>query len=356
MNLQRVCTSTLSCRSDTGSIALNMVGALEGKSFIFNGVILPKSPLKLESVIRDVFNLILGESSNTSARNMSMVYHVNNRVATLGDDLIFNSISKSNEHVLNIYMAKGTMPVGAIYLNTHSFKPTFIGYADSIKGFREGKERNDDSIIVLGMCYCHGGVTKRVHIGIVADGVSSLGRGYYVSSEAIKVFAAKMLHYVYTIQDLTPEAVDDMYRETARAMLNLNISNNMRAATTFTAFVYPVLDKAYVVHVGDTRIYLFSRKRLTLLTEDHKIPGTNTLTKAIGIKVEEPMTENVNLNPGDGIVMVSDGVYSVVKENELGKLLLSAGSPVTIVNNVLSIIRARKGSDDASIGIIRRLA
>lgn len=335
---------------------MNMVGSLEDRSFVFNGVVLPRSPSKLEEAICEVFDLVTGKIPDTLAKSMSMVYHVNNKVAVLGDELSFVSASRLNEHILRIYIAKSTTHIGDIYLNARGLRPTIVGYAGSIKGLREGKERNDDSIAVLSMSYCYGDTVRKIHIGVVADGVTSLGRGYYVSSEAIKIFTSKLLRYVYAVQDLTPGAVNEIYRETARTILDLNVKNNIRAATTFTAVVYPVLDRAHIVHVGDTRVYLFSGRELAVLTEDHKIPGTSMLTKALGVKVDEPMARSIHINPGDSIVIVSDGVYSIVGEQEIKKMLMSVSNPTMIVSSALATVKTRRGSDDASIGVIKRLA
>lgn len=349
-------TSTLFCEPDVGSIALNMVGSLDNRRFIFNGIVLPKSLMRLEDAIIEVFDIITGRLSDTSTIDLSMIYHINERVAVLGDELSLKNISRQNEHVLNVYLGKSSVPVGSIYLNARGLKPKIIGYADSMRGIRKGKERNDDSIAILSMSYCYGSVVRKIHIGIVADGVSSLGSGYIVSSEAIKIFTSKILHYVYAIQDLTPEVINDLYEETAKALADHNMRNNIRAATTFTAIVYPVLDKAQIVHVGDTRAYLFSKNDLVLLTEDHKIPGTSTLTKALGIMIEEPMTKSIHIDPGDSVVIASDGVYEIVEEDKLREILMTADNLTAVVNNVLTLVKIRRGRDDASIGVIRRLA
>uniref|UniRef100_A0A7C5Z0S8 PPM-type phosphatase domain-containing protein n=1 Tax=Ignisphaera aggregans TaxID=334771 RepID=A0A7C5Z0S8_9CREN len=346
-------TSSLCCESDSGSIALNFAGFVDDRNYIFNGIVFPKLPRNFGFVIESLFDFLQGKLSNVN--DFSMVCQLNNKFLILGEDLSVDKVISRKGSILNIYLTGSTTYVGGIYLGINNIISSIIGYADSLKGFRANKEVNDDSILVLGMDYCYGDNVKKIILGVVADGVSSLGKGFFASSEAIKIFVAKVLQHVYLEQGLTLEDLSRTFRETAKHIYELNLANNKATATTFTAFVYPVQGKACIVHVGDTRAYIFSRSKLMLLTEDHKIPGTNVLTKAIGVEIVEPMYRVINFKPGDTILLISDGIYSVIGEDELTKLLLKIRNPYDVVKTVLKIASDRKVSDDASIGIIKKL-
>jgi len=357
MSIARVSTASLCCGADAGAIALNTVGFLEEKGFSFNGILLPRSTRGLEGALRALFEVLAGKRSsmNEVSNALSMVYRLNDGVDSVGGDLEFVKAPFGGGCVLDVYLAGTAVRVGSMYLGVENVAPPFIGWAESLRGLRRNKVTNDDSVLVLGMAYCYGNHARRLVLGAVADGVSSLGKGYCASSESIKAFAAKVIRYAYLEQDLTPQALSEIYEETAGHVLKMNLANNSSAATTLTIVAYPVLGRAQIVHVGDSRAYLFSRGTLIRLTEDHKVPGTSVLTRAIGVRVDEPMTRAVDFEPSDSMILVSDGVYNVLRESEMRDFLSKTNNPYVVVREVLGMVEKRRTRDDASIGVITRL-
>jgi len=358
VGIAKTTVSSLECTSDIGALAINAVGSIEGYNFLFCGVMLPHSPRFISESLRTVFRLVTlrnVEGSGDLNREVSMVYRLNKDVGVIGSGLTYVESPFRNGVAYNVYITDGFTRVGSIYVDVETLISPFIGYAGSIKGFRASKIANDDSILLMGISYCYGSRVYRLLLGEVADGVSSLSRGYYASSEAIKSFAEGIIKYIYLESELTPETVYKIYRETAEYVLRLNLANNSLTATTFTAIVYPVMGKAIFVHVGDTRIYYFSGSGLRRLTEDDRVEGTSALTKAIGIRVDEPVMGSINFNVGDTFVLLSDGVYNVVGENEIRGILSKIKNPYIAVKRILSLCEGRRVKDDASIGVVKRL-
>jgi serine/threonine protein phosphatase PrpC len=358
LSITKTTTSSLECVGDTGALAINAVGFLEGSSFLFNSVVLPHSPGVIGESLRTVFKLLTSRSIGGLGNlddEVSIVYRLNNEIGVIGRGLTYDQVPLGRGVVYNIYIAGGFTRVGNIYINVRNIISPFIGYAGSIKGLKANKVANDDSILLMGISYCYGSRVNRVLIGVVADGVTSLGRGYYASSEAIKFFTEGITRYVYLEGDLTPEAVHGIYRETAEYVLKLNLANNSSTATTFTAIVYPVIGRAIFVHVGDTRVYYYSGGELRRLTQDDKVEGTSALTKAIGIRVDEPSMGSIDFSVGDALTFLSDGVYNVVSENEIREILGKTKNPYTVVRSILSMCESRRVRDDASIGVVKRL-
>ena len=82
-------------------------------------------------------------------------------------------------------------------------------------------------------------------------------------------------------------------------------------------------NRAVVGHVGDTRLYRLRADRCERLTEDHAARAPeNLLTRCIGAGRAEVAADHaeVEVQPGDRFVLVSDGVWSVVDDAALARL------------------------------------
>ncbi|HUO84267.1 MAG TPA: protein phosphatase 2C domain-containing protein, partial [Thermoanaerobaculia bacterium] len=102
--------------------------------------------------------------------------------------------------------------------------------------------------------------------------------------------------------------------------------------------------RAWFAHVGDSRIYLMRGGEIRPLTEDHSLvasmvreglltpeeaevhPRRNVLQRSMGVAgdVEVDVSPEMALEPGDLLVLCSDGLYGLVKEKEIGDILSSS--------------------------------
>jgi protein phosphatase len=139
--------------------------------------------------------------------------------------------------------------------------------------------------------------------------------------------------------------------------------------TTLTAFLYADwLKEGALGHIGDSRAYLFGPRGLRRLTEDHswvaerlkegvltrteaeRHPYRNVLTRALGLPEARFDLLEVRLAPGEGVLLVTDGLYGLVPEEEwrLGKDL--QGSLEALVAEAL-----RRGGDDNVTAVALRV-
>ena len=120
-----------------------------------------------------------------------------------------------------------------------------------------------------------------------------------------------------------------------------------------------------VGHIGDSRIYLFRRGRLKLLTTDHttvqrmveagmisqeearKHPDSHILSRAVGSKpeVEIEIGKPVQLEEGDAILLCSDGLSGYVEDDQIEKAVCSQ-SDVQQIPKQLVDLALKSGSDD----------
>jgi protein phosphatase len=225
------------------------------------------------------------------------------------------------------------------------------------------RERNEDRALV----------GRRVFV--VADGVGGHNAGDVASS----MLVAQLDDLDFT-EFGSAEAALDALKERIRAA-NRAIHDRAQAeperegmASTVTAGI--VHDgRLLLAQVGDTRAYL---KRgdapLRKITPDHSFVGAlvdagyiteeearvhpkrSVILKAVGLEVNlDPEDgEIVDLQPGDEVIMVSDGVHGVVSDADLDKMV--HGRPLEdAVDDVIQAARDAGGPDNITIVVLRAL-
>jgi PPM family protein phosphatase len=138
--------------------------------------------------------------------------------------------------------------------------------------------------------------------------------------------------------------------------------------TTATAAV--VLDgELYVAHVGDSRSYLVRDRRARQLTTDHSVlqhlidsgaavaaaaEQRHALLRALGPEadVRADITA-VPMEHGDIVVLCSDGVWSVVGDDELAAIVSDARDLRAACASLLALANERGGRDNATALLAR---
>jgi protein phosphatase len=149
-----------------------------------------------------------------------------------------------------------------------------------------------------------------------------------------------------------------------------------RMGTTLTA-VSVLGDKLHLAHVGDSRAYLVRDNRAVCLTNDHTTVGDlvrmkvlppdkvrthaqrSVLTKGIGLALfVQPDIAQITLRDDDRLILCSDGVWSVIQDNEFARLSQEAKGVTALSQNLINLALERQTDDNASaIAIhIQRLA
>ena len=149
-------------------------------------------------------------------------------------------------------------------------------------------------------------------------------------------------------------------------------SKEERIGTTFAGVV--VCEGTLCVgHVGDSRVYLLRRNeaRLVQLTEDHTVrgdafcrgiprhvaaalPRADALTRLLGATpgVEvEGITRS--WEPGDVVLICTDGVSDLVATNVMTNILLDVDDLGNAAQAIIESARAAGGGDNASAVLVR---
>ena len=129
-----------------------------------------------------------------------------------------------------------------------------------------------------------------------------------------------------------------------------------------------------VAHAGDSRVYLLARGHLCQLTQDDSWeaarggdpdadalalthhPMRHALTNAVGAMIDTTVhVVEAQVEAGDLVLLVTDGVHEVMDDWRLEQLLLEDDDPKTIAANVIRSARNR-GSQDNCTAVVAAVA
>jgi serine/threonine protein phosphatase PrpC len=130
-------------------------------------------------------------------------------------------------------------------------------------------------------------------------------------------------------------------------------------------------DALAVVHVGDSRAYLLHDRTLRCLTEDHTVvaglvragqlteeaarrhPQRALLTRALGAGPDvEPFSATATFAPGDRLLLCTDGVTSVLDDEQLAAALRDPGPPGDVATSLIQLALTQGGQDDTSALVV----
>lgn len=200
----------------------------------------------------------------------------------------------------------------------------------------------------------------------VADGLGGHQAGEIASSVAID-----------TLLDSAPRVADAKalgraVRHANTAVIEAADSGRGRAGmgTTLTAAMVEGT-KIAVAHVGDSRAYLLHFGELQQLTQDHSMvadlvrqgqltaeesrthPNRSVITRALG---SDPNmladTFEVEAASGDRLLLCSDGLSSMVTDDEIARVLSSAASAETAVDVLIDRALAAGGHDNITAVVV----
>jgi serine/threonine protein phosphatase PrpC len=208
---------------------------------------------------------------------------------------------------------------------------------------------------------------------VVADGMGGHEAGEIASRLAVE----KLL------ETLTPavggglqlgEELDAMLAnaitQASTAIVNFTVSNKIEPGNMGTTLECAVLigSEGRIAHVGDSRIYQLTASGLTKVTEDHSAvaelvsvgvlkpedvythPRRNILTRSVGgpWPLEVDMVP-VSLRAGDRLMMCSDGLWGLVRDDDLERILLKADPPERLVQELIEAALEAGGDDNVTV-------
>jgi protein phosphatase len=198
----------------------------------------------------------------------------------------------------------------------------------------------------------------------VADGMGGHRAGEVASAGAIRTLQKEAGHDT----DSLVAAVQSANRAVhAEAAANPDLSG---MGTTITAMM-TTSNSAQIVHVGDSRAYLLRDGRLRRLTQDHTVvdrlaregkipaeevdrhPQRSVLERALGVGPEVDVdVQLLDLRPGDRLLLCTDGLTSMLDDDEIREILLREKDPQTAAQALIDAALAAGGKDNVTAVIV----
>ena len=222
------------------------------------------------------------------------------------------------------------------------------------------REINEDSIAIVKVWE---ETERSASLFILADGLGGHSGGEVASSMVITELpkALQSRHGLDVLTDFVA-SVDEINQ----IVLNAGSSSAFLTGMCSTLVAALVINNLlYLVHVGDSRGYLFRGGHLLYRTRDHSYAETfgpeksrfrarfaHVLTQSVGAsRSVAPGIGIYQLEPGDRILLCSDGISDVVTSEEMQQILES--SPAGTAAQALLYLAAAKGStDDLSVLVV----
>ena len=197
------------------------------------------------------------------------------------------------------------------------------------------RNKNEDSVFPF-----KSGSGEAAFEAAVCDGLGGHVKGDIASKIAVSNMESNTSDLVETINSANSEILQ--YQDKNKESTGMG--------TTMTAISIDTNGLMEIGHVGDTRCYVFSDRKLLQLTQDHNVPGfQNILEKALGSNEELQIEhKDFQLKNGDVVLLCSDGLYNEFSDEYLKKKLQEGVSADTLVSEAL----IQKPKDNVSAVIV----
>jgi len=207
----------------------------------------------------------------------------------------------------------------------------------------------------------------------VADGMGGINFGEVASSIAIQVLQESS----QTIDGRHPVWKEWLQEVAVKANLvviqqgsKLNRKNDIIGSTLVAAVIYE--HKAVVANIGDSRAYLLRDQKLQQITRDHSLvnilvekgviepeesythPRRNELTQFLG-KDSEVKADlfAIDLQVGDILLLCSDGLWGMVRDNQIVAIMQQAANVEHMVNLLVDAANIAGGQDNITVVVSR---
>lgn len=208
------------------------------------------------------------------------------------------------------------------------------------------------------------------NIFIVADGMGGHNAGDYASKYTVETMKEEIERSFeknpVKIMGKAIQIANDHIRKKASEEEALNGMGTTVVAATCLGDKY-----LEVANVGDSRLYVVNDQKIEQITRDHSLveemvrmggidrasarshPDKNIITRAIGARdTVEVDFFNVELKPGDLVLMCSDGLTNMLEDEEIHQILGAKGDIEEKAEELVRAANENGGRDNIAVIII----
>ncbi|MEO8194244.1 MAG: protein phosphatase 2C domain-containing protein [Gemmatimonadales bacterium] len=218
------------------------------------------------------------------------------------------------------------------------------------------------------------------HLFVVADGVGGGPAGEMASEGAVAAllkyageavgcfnsFSAAKEHELFETLEQTVRGVHEKLRADHEG------KRGPAPATTLTMLLL-IWPRAYLVHVGDSRAYVRRGDRVQQLTRDQtfgeymitigawteeaaaRAKPSATLSSAVGGTEMAPVVGLIDLEPGDGLLLCTDGLTKHVTNDRIAEAMTGSESAEAIGRRLLEEALGGGGTDNIAVIVVKSL-
>ncbi len=213
------------------------------------------------------------------------------------------------------------------------------------------RDHNEDSLLVAPPLF------------VVCDGMGGHEGGEVASEIAIQTIAAR------APKGLEVEVLGHAVEEANLAIIDAAAAGVGKEGmgTTCTAAILEN-DRLAIAHVGDSRAYLLHNGALQQITRDHSVVADlvesgeispeearthqwrSYITRALGL--DPYMTADLyelSVGAGDRLMLCSDGLYSMVTDDVIGRILRDVADPQACADALVEAALAGGGADNVTV-------
>lgn len=218
---------------------------------------------------------------------------------------------------------------------------------------------------------------ETAHVAVVADGMGGHAGGELASRMAITTLVNIAVHVPDWILRLDEESTQRVMQRAARYYREVNarlvekarLEPNLRGMGTTMTGAYSIGDQLFIVHVGDSRAYLYRDGILRCLTRDqthaqmladagiiepdalatHRL--RHVLTNALGGEETSGKAEiyRTRLSDGDRLLLCSDGLHDMMGEEEIAAVLKSETNSAAACRALVDGALTNGGRDNVTV-------
>jgi protein phosphatase len=217
---------------------------------------------------------------------------------------------------------------------------------------------------------------------VLADGLGGYNAGEVASVMAISAVLDRLSSALDASKaGTTPFAPDEAIYDTV-GEINATIYNAALNSAAFEGMATTLViawflgARLWIAHTGDSRLYRWRGGKLEQLTRDHSfsqelldagmvteeearlLPAKNLVTRALGAAADiEPEIQDVDVLPGDLLMLCSDGLTEMVGTYEIAGLL-SIGEDDTheTARRLVDLANESGGRDNISVILVQVVA
>ena len=265
-----------------------------------------------------------------------------------------------------------TLPYGIEQLQSRNLSLA-VGYLTD-PGIKRKHKPNEDSLFAMQGTETYNSLPQEFGLFVVADGMGGHANGQNASRMAIQTIIDYILPKISENKQMGDEAFAKLLRDGVQganqAVHQRNLEERADMGTTMTAALV-FGPTAYIANVGDSRTYLYREPGgLTKITHDHSVvaslveagiikpddiythPKRNQIYRSLG---EKPVVDVdsfvVSLKAGDKLLLCSDGLWDMVRDPEIQRLM-SAPTPDPSKTGQTLIQAALDGGGEDNVSVI----